>query len=213
MEYIELRNVTKRIKKKLILDNINLKLKKGQIIILSGSNGSGKTMLLRAISGLIKCEGEIYVNENKIDVKGEYPETLGVVIESSNMIPEYSGLENLKYLAEINGNYNEDVILRYMKKFEIYNQRNEKLGKYSLGMKRKIEIIQAIMEEQNLILLDEPTNALDKKAIETFLEIIGDLKSRGKTVIIASHDKLFEGYGEVEVQMYEGKIVDVLEYE
>lgn len=209
MSYIELKNVTKVIKKKRILDSINLDIEKASIVALVGANGSGKTMLLRAIAGFINIEGEIFVNGKKVNLDTEYPESLGIIIENSDMIPEYTGLENLKYLASINGKFDEEKVYSYMKRFEIYENKDDKMKSYSLGMKKKIEIIQAIMEGQRLILLDEPTNALDKKAISEFYKIVKELKNEGKTIIIASHSDDILKVSDVVVEMYEGKIVEV----
>ncbi len=211
MSYIEIKNVTKKIKRNIVLNNINLSIEKGNIVGICGPNGSGKTMLLRAMSGLIKIDsGTIMVNENPLVFSEAYPIRIGIVIESSDLVSNLTGQEMLYYLYGIdNKTVDEEIIEYYMKKFDIYDYRNIKTAKYSLGMKKKIEIIQAIMEEQELILLDEPTNALDEDSIIALKEVLLDLRENGKTIVIATHQsELINEIADKIVRIYKGEITE-----
>lgn len=187
--YIEINNVVKQIKNRIVLDHINLSLEKGQIYGLVGHNGSGKTMLLKAIAGLIKIDtGHIKINNQIVQLNKNLPEKVGVLIENVRFYEDLSGFENLRFLANINNEISDEVINYYLKKFDLLKEKDKKAREYSLGMTQKLSIIQAIMENQSLILLDEPTNALDRKSLKIFNEQIFNLKTEGKTIILVSHN-------------------------
>jgi ABC-2 type transport system ATP-binding protein len=187
---IELCGVTKKIKENLILDNICLSLKKGEVYGFCGINGSGKTMLFRAIAGLIHLtEGEISVFSKRIGVDVSFPENLGIIIESVGFWPDYTGFENLKLLASIRNSINENQIEESLYQVGLSPKDTRKYKKYSLGQKQRLALAQAIMENPELLILDEPTNALDEEGIERFYSIIQKERERGTTVLIASHNK------------------------
>ncbi|WP_242961465.1 ABC transporter ATP-binding protein [Peptostreptococcus faecalis] len=211
-KYIELENVSKTIKNKKVLNNISLTLKKGKIYGLVGINGSGKTMLLRALGGLISIDGKIFINRKRLFFNKELPETIGIIIENTNWIQNYTGYENLKYLADIKKNIDQDKINEYLKLFELYDKKDLKVKKYSLGMKQKLAIIQAIMEDQNLLLLDEPTNGIDEKSEKIFKETMLNLSKKGKTIIIATHNKdLIKDISYKTIKISDGKINEKVE--
>ena len=194
MKYIEVNNYTKIIKGMTVLDNVNLTLEKGSISLIVGGNGSGKTMLLRALSGLIfPTSGEILIDGKKMIFNEKFPVDIGICIEQNGMQSNISGFENLAYLANINKIIDEKEILRYMKLFDIYRYKDMKFKKYSLGMKKKLALIQVVMENQDLMIFDEPLNGLDEKSIDVFVKLLEEEKAKGKTIIIATHKQnIFE---------------------
>lgn len=188
MKYIEINNYTKIIKGITVLNEINLEIDKGTLSLIVGGNGSGKTMLLRAISGLIfPTSGDILIDGKKMIFNEKFPVDIGICIEQNGMQSNVSGFENLRYLANINKKIDDEEILRYMKIFDIYKYKDIKFKKYSLGMKKKLALIQAIMENQQLLIFDEPLNGLDRKSINVFVELMEKEKKNGKTIIIATH--------------------------
>lgn len=190
--YVICENVTKKIKDSVILDDISISLEKGKIHGIRGYNGSGKTMLLRSIAGLIKLsEGKIIVDGKVVGKDTPFPESVGVLIEYPSFIPDYNGYENLLFLAKIRNKINEEAIRKTILWVGLDPEDKRKYKKYSLGMKQRLGIAQAIMENPDLLLLDEPTNALDEKGIHLMVQIIKKLKSEGKTIIVTSHDREF----------------------
>lgn len=186
---VELNNYTKILKGRKILDEINLTFESGKIYKLEGPNGSGKTMLLRAVAGLIyPTKGEIIIDGKNVTAKTEYPVKVGALIENPAFWKTYTGFEVLKYLADIRNEINEEDIHTYMKKMDLDPDDKRTIGKYSLGMRQKLGIVQAVMEKPDIVLLDEPVNALDSKSIKLFTDMINEEKKRGAIVIIAIHN-------------------------
>lgn len=183
-------NVSKQLKGKTILSNIYLNLKGGNIYGFVGENGSGKTMLFRAISGLMEIsEGEILLNEKVLHKDMKVLPNLGIMIENAGLYPELTGLDNLKLLAKLNRKIGETEIREAIKKVGLDADDKRTFRKYSLGMKQRIVFAQAIMEKPDILLLDEPTNALDEKGIHSIRQIIYEEKQRGALILIASHNK------------------------
>lgn len=183
-------NVSKQLKGKTILSNIYLNLKGGNIYGFVGENGSGKTMLFRAISGLMDIsEGEILLNEKVLHKDMKVLPNLGIMIENAGLYPELTGLDNLKLLAKLNRKIGETEIREAIKKVGLDADDKRTFRKYSLGMKQRIVFAQAIMEKPDILLLDEPTNALDEKGIHSIRQIIYEEKQRGALILIASHNK------------------------
>lgn len=153
-----------------------------------GQNGSGKTMLLRAIAGLICLNrGTITVDGKVLNKDISFPPDIGIIIEKPELLPYLSGLENLKLLAEIRNIISYDDIKHYMDKFGLNFNSKQIVKKYSLGMKQKLGIIQAIMEDPSLLLLDEPFNALDAESVDILRSILLQYKEQGKLIILTSH--------------------------
>lgn len=210
---IQLQNVTKRIKENTVLDNVSYTFKSGFVYGLYGQNGSGKTMLLRAISGLINLDsGSIFIDGEKLHDKIEFPPETGIVIENMELLPECSAKRNLQMLAKIKNIADEKDIIFSLERVGLDPDSDKKVKKFSLGMKQRLNIAQAIFENQKIILLDEPTNALDEDAVQLIYKIIREEKSRGATIIVATHHKEdLKEVCDVILKIAEGKIVEVNE--
>lgn len=189
MSYIEVKNLSKTIGHTQILDKINFSIEKGTINGFTGANGSGKTMLFRALLGFIKFDGEIKIAQKAVSLNQASPVNTGAIIETPGFINNYSAFDNLKYLAAIKGLISDEEIIQAMSIFGLDQKKDIKVKNYSLGMRQKLAIIQAFMEKQELLVLDEPTNGLDDTAIEIFEQKMQDLAKNGTTILIASHDK------------------------
>lgn len=207
---IQLQNVTKRIKENTVLDNVSYTFKSGFVYGLYGQNGSGKTMLLRAISGLINLDsGSIFIDGEKLHYKIEFPPETGIVIENMELLPECSAKRNLQMLAKIKNIADEKDISFSLERVGLDPDSDKKVKKFSLGMKQRLNIAQAIFENQKIILLDEPTNALDEDAVQLIYKIIREEKSRGATIIVATHHKEdLKEVCDVILKIAEGKIVE-----
>ena len=207
---IQLQNVTKRIKENTVLDNVSYTFKSGFVYGLYGQNGSGKTMLLRAISGLINLDsGSIFIDGEKLHDKIEFPPETGIVIENMELLPECSAKRNLQMLAKIKNMADEKDIIFSLERVGLDPDSDKKVKKFSLGMKQRLNIAQAIFENQKIILLDEPTNALDEEAVQLIYKIIREEKSRGATIIVATHHKEdLKEVCDVILKIAEGKIVE-----
>ncbi len=187
--YIKCEYMTKRLKGNIVLDNISLSVKKGEFLVLKGHNGSGKTMILRAISGLMRLNsGAVYVDNEMIGKQKQFPDSMGILIEYPSFIPGYTGFQNLKFLSSINNKISDEEIYNIIQRVGLDKTDKRKYKRYSLGMKQRLGIAQALMEQPTLLLLDEPTNALDSDGIKDVLDILKVEKSKGTTIIVASHD-------------------------
>lgn len=185
---ITLKNVSKTLGKHLVLDNINYTFENGMVYGLCGHNGSGKTMLLRAIAGLIvPDDGEIIIDGEKLHRDISFPPNAGIVIESMVLLPKYNAFDNLRLLADIKKIASDEDIRNSLERVGLNSDL--KVKKFSLGMKQRLNVAQAIFEKQNIILLDEPTNALDNDGVQLIYSIIKEEKQRGATVIVATHHK------------------------
>ncbi|MFD1902344.1 ABC transporter ATP-binding protein [Enterococcus termitis] len=183
-------NISKNMKKHSVLKNINLIFEEGHVYTIVGENGSGKTMLLRAMSGLIRIqEGSITYNDKILGKDFDFLPRLGLIIEHEGLEPTLSAFDNLKLLSEINKVASEKDIDDALTKVGLDPKDRRPVKKYSLGMKQKLIIAQAIFENPNVLLLDEPTNGLDDEAISSFYKLIKEFKSNGKIIVIASHNK------------------------
>lgn len=183
-------NLGKKINNKIILEGINLTLEGGKVYGFVGRNGSGKTMLFRAVSGLIKPDEGKVEYEGKVLYKDmDVLPDVGMIIENAGLYPEFTGKKNLEILAKINKKATSEDIVNSIKRVGLDPEDKRIFRKYSLGMKQRIIIAQAIMEKPNTILLDEPTNALDESGVKQVRQIIMEEKERGAIILIASHNK------------------------
>lgn len=186
---IKVINLNKEVNGKIILKNINLNIESGKIYGIVGRNGSGKTMLFKAICGLIKpTSGEIYVFDRAIH-KGELPLNTGAIIENPGFLMQYSALKNLQILASLRGQVTTEKIKDVLRKVDLEPEDKTPVKKFSLGMKQRLGIAQAIMENPKLLILDEPMNSLDEDGVDLVRKILLDMKNEGTTILIASHIK------------------------
>ncbi len=190
MMAVEIYHLTKIIRGRTILNDITLELERGKIYGFFGRNASGKTMLFRAICGLIKpTRGEVRVFGKRIGVDVSFPESLGLIIENVGFWEQWTGFQNLKFLASIKNIITDEDIRAAIRRVGLDPDDKRIYGKYSLGMKQRLGIAQAIMEKPQLIVLDEPTNSLDEEGVGLVRNILLEEKGRGATILIASHIK------------------------
>ncbi|PEI67985.1 ATP-binding cassette domain-containing protein [Bacillus wiedmannii] len=208
--YLKLNGVSKRIRKHVVLNDINLELYKGKIYGFKGRNGSGKTMLFRLICGLLKpTQGIIEINKKVLNDKISFPESVGAIIEYPGFLPDYTGYNNIKILAEIKNKISEDDIKNILLMVGLDPNDKRKFKNYSLGMKQRLGIAQALMENPDLIILDEPTNALDLEGIELVKKLLLKMKEDNKLVLIASHEKEFlESFSDEIFTIEKGEIIE-----
>lgn len=188
MNAIEVKNLTKKFKDVTVLDNINVDFEVGKVHGLIGRNGSGKTMLMKCICGIVPYKiGEIRVNDKVIGKDVDIPANVGVIIETPGFLPNYSGFNNLKFFAKIKNKIGVNEIRNAISSVGLNPDDKKHVGKYSLGMRQRLGLAQAIMENPELLILDEPMNGLDKDGVKDMRQYLLDLKAQGKTILIASH--------------------------
>lgn len=188
MSYIEIIGIKKTIKNKEIIRNANLNFERGKAYGLVGANGSGKTMIMKIILGLVTPDqGDVYIDNKLITPGRPFPIDVGVIIENNGLWPELDAFENLKLLASINGRIGDSEIISSIKRVGLEANSKKIFSKFSLGMKQRLILAQAIMEKPQILLLDEPTNSLDEEGISTLKKILVEEKERGCTIIISSH--------------------------
>lgn len=186
---ILIENIAKKFGDNTILENINLKLEEGKIYGFVGKNGSGKTILFKMIAGFISpTTGKIKINNMELGIDRDFPESCGVIIESPGFINTLSGYKNLKMLADIKGIISDEKIKEYMNLFGLNYNDKKKVKNYSLGMKQKLGLIQALMEDPKILILDEPMNALDEESVIKVRNILKQLK-QDKIILLSSHNK------------------------
>lgn len=190
-EIITLKNIELKLKKTCVFQNLNFSCKQGEIIGITGANGSGKSVLFKLIAGLYSPSyGEVLINGENIVPERKIPANLGALIEEPSFINYYSGFKSLQYLASIRGVVGNQEINDTLKIVGLYEQKDQKVKTYSLGMRKKLGIAQAIMENPSILLLDEPMNALDKSSVENMRTLFRKLSSeKGTTILIASHSE------------------------
>lgn len=187
--YIEMKQISKSFGPKIILKDVSLAVDKGQTIGVVGENGSGKSVLFKILCGFEKPDtGYVLMRGKQLGKERDFPENVGVFINSPGFIGIYSGFDNLKFLAEIQHKISENEIKEAMCKVGLEPDNHTKVEHYSLGMKQKLGLAQAIMENQDILILDEPFNALDYKTYEDIKEIIRVLKAEGNTILLTSHN-------------------------
>lgn len=193
MSYLELHGVTKEIRKNQVLRNISLTIERGTVTGFRGVNGSGKTMLLRIISGLIHpTAGSVTIDGRLLGKEIEFPPSMGLLIENPAFLEQYDALDNLRILNSISARKISDKELRGLVERVGLGQANgKKYRKYSLGMKQRLGLAAAVLGEPDLVLMDEPTNALDVEGIEMLRGLIGQERRRGAAVVVACHDTAF----------------------
>lgn len=203
---VEIKNYCKSIKSRPILNNVSYNFEYGKIYGLYGHNGSGKTMLLRAIAGLLVPDSGSVVIDGKVLHKDmSFPPSIGIVIENMNLLPQYNAFDNLKILGKIKKTATDEDIKTALERVGL--KSDLKVKKFSLGMKQRLNIAQAVFEKQKIILLDEPTNALDNDGVQLIYKLLKEEKERGALVVITTHHKEdLEEVCDVVLRMTEGEL-------
>ena len=211
---VRLEDYCKSFKSAEVLKNINLTLESGKVIGLTGKNGSGKTMLMRAISGLIlPTSGKVYINDKELGRHISFPPSIGILIENPSFISNYTGFKNLKILASIQNRISDDEIRDAIRKVGLDPDDKRTFKKYSLGMKQRLGIAAAIMERPDIVILDEPINALDEAGAGLIKGLLDELKANGSLIIIACHDTEELNYLSDEIyEIYDGEITGHIEH-
>lgn len=187
---IQIKNAGKRFKTKEVFKDINLNVEEGKSYGFIGCNGSGKSVFFKCICGFMTLtSGEIIVNKKKIGKDMDFISDAGVVIEEPSFLNHISGYKNLSIIANIRKVAKEEDIERVLKQFDLFESKDKKVGAYSLGMKQKLRLAQALMENPKILILDEPTNGLDKESVMKLYNILNDFKSKGGTLLLSSHHK------------------------
>lgn len=187
---IEITNLCKSFKDTKVLNDITIKIKKGNIIGIIGRNGSGKTVLFKCICGLVSpTKGTVKINNKILGKDIDIPNNIGAIIENPGFLPNYSGFKNLKFLAMIKNQINNEHIKDTIKLVGLNPDSKKHVGKYSLGMRQRLGIAQAIMENPDILILDEPMNGLDNEGVKDMRKLFLSLKEQGKTILLASHNK------------------------
>lgn len=203
---VEIKNYCKSIKSRPILNNVSYNFEYGKIYGIYGHNGSGKTMLLRAIAGLLVPDSGSVVIDGKVLHKDmSFPPSIGIVIENMNLLPQYNAFDNLKILGKIKKAATDEDIKTALERVGL--KSDLKVKKFSLGMKQRLNIAQAVFEKQKIILLDEPTNALDNDGVQLIYKLLKEEKERGALVVITTHHKEdLEEVCDVVLKMTEGEL-------
>lgn len=187
---IEITNLCKSFKDTKVLNDITIKIKKGNIIGIIGRNGSGKTVLFKCICGLISpTKGTVKINNKILGKDIDIPNNIGAIIETPGFLPNYNGFKNLKFLAMIKNQISNEHIKDTIKLVGLNPDSKKHVGKYSLGMRQRLGIAQAIMEDPDVLILDEPMNGLDNDGVQDMRKLFLKLKEQGKTILLASHNK------------------------
>lgn len=205
---VHVRNVTKSIKGIKVLDDISIDIPSGSITGLRGINGSGKTMLMRAICGLIRVDGgSIEVDGKRVGVDVDGPPSVGLLIENPGFIDGFTGFDNLWLLAQLTGRIGRDEVESVLELVGLGDAGAKAYRTYSLGMKQRLGIAAAIMESPDLVVLDEPTNALDESGVALIQDIVHAQADRGAAVLVASHDAaVLSSLADRIYELYEGRI-------
>jgi ABC-2 type transport system ATP-binding protein len=210
MSEIKIEDLSKQIKGALILDKVSITLTSGKIYGLRGKNGSGKTMLMRAMSGLlIPDSGSVIINGKTLHKDISFPESIGILIENPSFLPQYTGFKNLKLLAGLTGGISDEDIKTALDRVGLDPEDKRTYRKYSLGMKQKLGIANAIMGEPDIIILDEPINALDEESVKKIKKVLLEIRDKDKLIIIACHDREeLEYLSDIIYEIKDGSIVD-----
>ena len=209
MMNIKISHVSKIIKNNPVIKDISMELQSGAVYGFKGINGSGKTMLMRLISGLIRpSQGEISMNGKILGKDISFPNSIGVFLENPAFLDAYSGFNNLKLLASIKSVASDDDIRNTLLRVGLDPDSNKKYKKYSLGMKQRLGIAAAIMEKPEIAILDEPTNSLDEDGVDLVKHIVRNEKERGALVIVSCHDEeILKGMSDEVFLLEQGRLI------
>lgn len=189
-EVIKVEHVSMVFGEETVLKDVSFEFEEGKIYGIIGNNGSGKTVLMKCICGfLVPTRGKIFVNYKQVGKEIDFPEDMGIIIETPGFLPNLTGFKNLELLASIQNKIGADVIRETLEKVGLDYKSKKPVAKYSLGMRQRLGIAQAIMEDPSILILDEPFNGLDKKGVAHIHKLILELKNRNKTIILSSHSQ------------------------
>lgn len=214
MTEIEVKNLCKTINKNIVLDNINLHMVSGQVYGFQGINGSGKTMFMRALIGLIHpTSGKILIDQKELGKDMDFPKSIGFLLENPTFLDMYSGPDNLRLIAGVDNNISADMINKeidsLIEEVGLKSAGNKKYKKYSLGMKQRLGIAAAVLGNPDIVVLDEPTNALDDDGKDMVKRIVKMQKERGALVIISCHEmQTLEELSDEIIRLREGRICE-----
>ncbi|MDE5779308.1 MAG: ATP-binding cassette domain-containing protein [Lachnospiraceae bacterium] len=187
--YIEITHITKKFGEETVLHDIDVVMERGKTYGFSGNNGSGKTVLMKCICGFLPVtSGTIKVGGKRIGIEVDFPESIGVIIETPGFLPNLTGLQNLKILAGLKNQISDKEIRKAIESAGLDSDLKKAVSQYSLGMRQRLGIAQAIMENPEFLILDEPFNGLDKHGVADIRSLLLGLKEKGKTIILASHN-------------------------
>ncbi len=209
---IEVRNICKTIRGNRVLYDVSCDLEDGKIYGIYGRNGSGKTMLMRCVLGLIHADsGTVKIDGKVIGKEMDFPKSAGAIIENPSFFSYATGYENLKMLADIRRRISEDEVREAIRRVGLDDRDRRNVSRYSLGMRQRLAIAQAVMESPDILVLDEPTNGLDEQGVDMFREIIQKEKERGALILIASHNKEdIELLADVKLHMSGGRLDEIV---
>ncbi len=187
---ISVQNVSKRFGEETVLTDVSHEFEEGKIHGIVGNNGSGKTVLMKCICGfLVPTKGKIFVNGKQVGKDCDFPQDIGIIIETPGFLPGLTGVKNLQVLASLKRRIGDKVIRDTIRRVGLDPGMKKPVGKYSLGMRQRLGIAQAIMENPSLLILDEPLNGLDKLGVKDMRELIKGLREQGKSILLASHNQ------------------------
>lgn len=187
---ISVNGVWKSFRRQIVLQDVNAVFEKGKIHGIVGRNGSGKTVLLKCICGLLEpTRGEITVNGKIVGKDVDFPQEIGFIIDTPGFLKNYSGYKNLKYLASIRGKADDAAVRSFLSLVGLDPKDRKPVGKYSMGMRQRLGFAQALMEEPDILILDEPMNGLDRHGVEDMHRLLKQLRENGKTILLASHNR------------------------
>ena len=209
MEKVRVEQVTKTYGKDTVLDGVSVNFEAGKIHGIIGRNGSGKTMLFKTICGFVRpTSGRVLVDEKQVGKDVDFPQDLGLIIETPGFLPYYSGYKNLKILASLRNRIKDEEIRGAMERVGLDPKLKKSVRKYSLGMNQRLGIAQAIMEGPSLLVLDEPMNGLDNQGVQDMRELFKELREEGKTILLASHNREdIEALCDTVMEMDHGRII------
>ncbi len=188
--YVAIEHAEKKFKDQTVLSDVCMEIEKGTICGLIGRNGSGKSVLFRSICGLLNLSsGKICINGKQVGKDMEVPEDIGILIEEPGFLQNYNGLKNLQFLAMIKGQISKKELRETMRLVGLNPDNRNHVGKYSLGMRQRLGLAQAIMEKPTFLILDEPMNGLDNSGVQDIRNLLAGLREQGTTILIASHNK------------------------
>ena len=188
---IEVQNLSKSFGEEQVLKGVSRDFEIGKIHGIVGNNGSGKTVLMKCICGFLRPNGgRVLVNGKEVGRDMDFPDDLGIIIETPGFLPNLSGIKNLQILASLKKRASIDVIREVIQKVGLDPDSRKPVGKYSLGMRQRLGLAQALMEDPSILILDEPLNGLDKHGVVQIRELIKSLRTEGKTILLASHNQM-----------------------